>query len=113
MRVARNYCRGPKWLPGVVAEVRGPLSYVIQMKGGALWRRHINQLQNGTETHLSDNPPSSDADGEHAISDTTEASEPSTTSFEVPATSTTTEMTHPHRYPQRNHSQPDRYIEHY
>ena len=45
--MARNYRRGPNWLPGVIAEVKGPLSYVIRMKGGALWRRHADQLQNG------------------------------------------------------------------
>ena len=41
--MARNFRGGPKWLPGVVAEVKGPLSYVIQMKNGTMWRRHVNQ----------------------------------------------------------------------
>jgi len=51
--MARNYRKGPKWLPGVAAEVKGPLSYLIQMKGGTLWRRHINQLRDGIdETQL-------------------------------------------------------------
>ncbi len=42
--MARNYRDGDKWLPGVVVERKGPLSYVVQMKSGVLWRRHIDQL---------------------------------------------------------------------
>jgi len=45
--MARNYRHGPKWLPGTVAEVKGPLSYIIQLKSGLIWRRHINQLRDG------------------------------------------------------------------
>ena len=43
--VARNYRPGPKWLPAVVVECKGPLSYVVQLESGMLWRRHIDQLQ--------------------------------------------------------------------
>ena len=31
--MALNFCRGPKWLP----EVKGPLSYIIQLKSGVIW----------------------------------------------------------------------------
>ena len=55
--MARNYRRGPKWLPGVIAEVKGPLSYVDQMKGGALWRRYVDQLRNGVANTQSDDIP--------------------------------------------------------
>ena len=66
--MARNYRRGPKWLPGVVAEVKGPLSYIIQIKGGTLCRRHINQLRNGVaDTQLDDIPFSSGTDNKPAI----------------------------------------------
>ena len=42
--VVRNYRAGPKWLPAVVVECKGPLSYVVQLESGMLWRRHIDQL---------------------------------------------------------------------
>ena len=32
---------------------KGPLSYIIQLKSGLLWRRHVNQLQDGIQK---DNP---------------------------------------------------------
>ena len=107
--MARNYRRGPKWLPGVVAEVKGPLSYIIQIKGGTLCRRHINQLRNGVaDTQLDNIPFSSSTDNKPAISDITESSEaPTTKSSEVPTTEPTS------RYPQRDHNPPDRYTEQY
>jgi len=30
-----------------MAEVKGPLSYIIQLKSGLIWRRYINQLRDG------------------------------------------------------------------
>ena len=39
--MARNYRDGDKWMPGTVIERKGPLSYIIQMETGTLWRRHI------------------------------------------------------------------------
>ena len=43
--MARNYRDGDKWMPGIVVERKGPLSYIVKMKSGALWRRHIDQLR--------------------------------------------------------------------
>ena len=33
------------WQPGVVAECYGPLSYVIHMDSGLVWRRHVDSLR--------------------------------------------------------------------
>ena len=48
--MARNYRDGPKWMEGVVVERKGPLSYVVQVNHGMLWRRHTDQLRNGPST---------------------------------------------------------------
>ena len=48
--MARNYRDGPKWIEGVVIERKGPLSYVVQVDHGMLWRRHIDQLRTGPTT---------------------------------------------------------------
>ena len=48
--MARNYRDGPKWMEGVVVERKGPLSYVVQVNHGMLWRRHIDQLRKGPNT---------------------------------------------------------------
>ena len=48
--MARNYRDGPRWMEGIVVERKGPLSYVVQVNHGMLWRRHIDQLRNGPST---------------------------------------------------------------
>ena len=35
----------PKWLPGSVAEVIGPLSYVIQLQDGTTRHRHVDNIR--------------------------------------------------------------------
>ena len=48
--IARKYRDGPKWMEGIVVERKGPLSYVVQVNHGMLWRRHIDHLRNGPST---------------------------------------------------------------
>lgn len=50
----RNYARGNKWLPGMVVEVTGPVSYVVQLEGGHTVRRHIDQMRRRELTDESD-----------------------------------------------------------
>ena len=40
----RNYARGSRWIPGVVIEKSGPLSYDIEVNGSMV-KRHIDQLR--------------------------------------------------------------------
>jgi hypothetical protein len=50
---ARNFARGPKWLPGTVVAELGPLSYRIELVDGRVWRRHVDhimQRQNDDKT---------------------------------------------------------------
>ncbi|KAM3852305.1 uncharacterized protein M6D78_008114 [Vipera latastei] len=42
---ARNYAQGDKWIPGVVTEILGPLSYTIEGEGNRISKRHIDQLR--------------------------------------------------------------------
>ena len=48
--MARNYRAIPVWIPGTVVKQNGSLSYFIQVNGGQLWRRHINQLRERKDT---------------------------------------------------------------
>ena len=36
--------RSPKWIPGVIVEKTGPLSYRVKVGPGSIWRRHVDQL---------------------------------------------------------------------
>ena len=48
--MAKSYRAGPGWLPGTVIERNGPLSYLIKVSGGQLWRHHIDQLREVDDT---------------------------------------------------------------
>ncbi|XP_014676701.1 PREDICTED: uncharacterized protein K02A2.6-like [Priapulus caudatus] len=41
---ARNYARGPKWVPGTVIKTLGRVLVRVQTDHG-VWKRHVNQLQ--------------------------------------------------------------------
>ena len=42
--MARNLGSGSKWMPGVVKQIRGPLSYVIEMDTGVQWKLHMDHI---------------------------------------------------------------------
>ena len=42
---ARNYAKGKTWLPGTVLGVDGPVSFVVRLSDGRVWRRHCEQLR--------------------------------------------------------------------
>ena len=36
---------GPDWVPGVIAQKKGPLTYLIDVSGGRLWKRHVDHIK--------------------------------------------------------------------
>ena len=42
--LARNFLSDPKWISGTIIGQQGPLSYLVQIRGGRRWRRHADQL---------------------------------------------------------------------
>ncbi len=42
--VARSYGSKELWLPGIVIQRQGPVSYLVQTERGS-WKRHIDQLR--------------------------------------------------------------------
>ena len=46
---ARDFCGSTKWVPGVVVQCTGPLTYMIQLEDKSLWKRH-DHLQSRVET---------------------------------------------------------------
>ena len=41
--------RKPKWMPGTVVKVMGPLSYEIELENGTRVRRHVNSVKRREE----------------------------------------------------------------
>ena len=36
---------GPDWVPGVIAQKMGPLTYLVDVSGGRLWKRHVDHIK--------------------------------------------------------------------
>lgn len=52
-----NYLEGPKWLPGVVCGIIGPLFNKVQTIDGHLWKRHVDHIRSREWNEYSDQPP--------------------------------------------------------
>lgn len=42
--LTRNFSYGPKWIPGFITKVTGPLSYQVMLGDGKTVRRHVDQI---------------------------------------------------------------------
>ena len=41
----RNYSAGQMWLAGKIVKQTGPVSFLVKLERGRVWRRHINQIR--------------------------------------------------------------------
>ena len=128
--MAKNFRSGPKWIPAVIDEKLGPLSYLVKTVDGELWRRHVDHLKEVQWTESSEgrgensslnadtdttNGPTSDNSQTKASQGTDSTSVPVE---EPPSTNTSnndmseieTAPTFPiRRYPTRDHQRPSYY----
>lgn len=56
----RSYTRDAKWIPGVIIEVTGPLSYKVRTSDGQVHRRHVDQLLDRVAPSLGPSRPKPD-----------------------------------------------------
>lgn len=42
--LTRNFSLGPKWIPGIIESVTGPVSYKVMLGDGRVVRRHVDQI---------------------------------------------------------------------
>lgn len=71
--MAKNYREGPQLMPGLVVDRKGPLSYVIQLESGLLWRRHIDQLRLGPDRVVQGGSGTENSAGEPVVIEDTDA----------------------------------------
>ena len=43
--VVRNFRGGEKWVPGVIVQQLGPLTYLIDVSQGRVWKRHVDHMK--------------------------------------------------------------------
>ena len=41
----RNLRSGPKWIPGVIVQKLGPVTYMVQVDGGERLKKHVDQIR--------------------------------------------------------------------
>ena len=78
--MARNLRPGPKWIPGVIVQNLGPLSFLIKTRNGPTWRRHVDHLKK-----LHTDPEAENGD-ENSNSDSDSWELPSTPHSDTPET---------------------------
>ena len=61
--MVRNLRPGLDWIPGVIIERLGPVTYLVDVNNNQIWKRHADQLKSCSET-----PPSLDGDPEPPMS---------------------------------------------
>ncbi len=61
--MARNVWPGPDWIPAVIIQRLGPLSYLVETTDHDLWRRHMDQLKQ-TDLDSRDGPEDVDREQE-------------------------------------------------
>ena len=55
--LAENFTgKNPKWMPGTISDVTGPLSYKVSLSGGITVRRHIDSIRDRQFTVDNDRP---------------------------------------------------------
>ena len=60
----RNLPSGKTWLKGTVSEIRGPVSFVIEIEDGRLVRRHVDHIWQRT---MSADPHPQDPDSDFVV----------------------------------------------
>jgi len=60
--MVRNLRPGPDWVPGVIVERLGPLSYLIETDTHQYWKRHADQLKIVDESPLRESHSSTEFD---------------------------------------------------
>ena len=48
--MVHNLRPGPTWIPDTIVGRNGPLSYVVQVRGEQVWKRHIEHLREMGDT---------------------------------------------------------------
>ena len=43
----RNMREGSRWVSGIIAGIQGPVSYLVQVASGDVWRRHVDHIRGG------------------------------------------------------------------
>lgn len=80
---SKNFGQGQKWTPGVIAEVTGPVSFLVKLAAGQLVRRHQDHLRIRYNLEIEE-PPDKEEGGEIATQEEEPTVEKTPASIDVP-----------------------------
>ena len=49
--MAKNFRAGESWIPGIVVQKLGPVTYLVDVSEGRFWKRHVNHLKEYQRTN--------------------------------------------------------------
>ena len=117
--MAKNYRHGPKWLPGVIVEQLGTLTFLVQIDNGMFWKRHVDQLRHrghsSKDKTESETPCAYTESNDENLNESCEASNGAVSDTTTEArqnetgTSATSSVVSARRYPDRVRRPPIRY----
>ena len=99
-------CRRQMDIPGTIMERTGPLSYLVQVAGGQMWKCHIDQLRQIDDSPQQGQPTNRDKETMIHFPPSQTANDTESVNDEPPPT--VADATPIHRYPRRAHVPPDR-----
>ena len=63
--MVRDFRSGPNWVPAVIVEVLGPVTYIVETDHGQHWKRHVDQIKSWiNRTVTESNPDSTDTNSD-------------------------------------------------
>ena len=108
--MARNFRPGRKYLPGVVVQRLGPLTFLVEVKDGLMWRRHVDHLKPLQESPSTESTSfSNEAEPDGAVDDDNHlpfTDNAITLNPDQPTQQPQSPIHQRNRYPQGDHNQP-------
>ena len=112
--MVKNMCPGPDWIPAVIAQQLGPVSFLVDVKSGLRWKRHIDHIRELTALPMitpQANPQTSDGTDTFISPSLTSASDSRAhvpQSASTPTVAQSEDSNQGSRYPSRIRHPPDR-----
>ena len=59
--LVRDFRSGPDWVPAIIFELLGPLTYVVETDRGQHWKRHVDQIKSWMNRYVTESNADSNA----------------------------------------------------
>ena len=109
--MTKNLRPGPTWVPGVIVERLGPVTFLVEVEIGLTWKRHIDHIRARGDQPLSTEDDSGESETDADFTAAIPVDSPTTSGLPATSTETMDQNTSgppERRYPQRDRRPPQR-----